>query len=34
MEVPEDVDQSGLRRELEGIAQALHIDLTLQAQET
>jgi glycine cleavage system transcriptional repressor len=30
MDVPEDVDQDALRRELDGIAQSLHIDLTLQ----
>jgi glycine cleavage system transcriptional repressor len=29
MDVPEDVDQDALRRELDGIAQSLHIDLTL-----
>ena len=33
MEVPDDVDQGALRRELDAIAQSLHIDLTLQALE-
>jgi glycine cleavage system transcriptional repressor len=31
MEVPADVDEGAIRRELDGIAQSLHIDLTLQA---
>ena len=31
MEVPADVDQGALRRELDAIAAALHIDVTLQA---
>lgn len=33
MEVPADVDEGALRRELDGIAQSLHIDLTLQGLE-
>jgi glycine cleavage system transcriptional repressor len=33
MEVPAEVDRNALRRELDAIAAALHIDLTLQAAE-
>lgn len=33
MDVPDQVEQSSLRRELDSIAAALHIDLTLQALE-